>query len=67
MKLDCSMCNFADDTALYSCRRLIDILITEVLNTLTHILTWVHKNGMPANRAQFDLRLFRKRQSLSLI
>ena len=34
MNLDCKICNFADDTTLFSCRPSIDIVITEVENTL---------------------------------
>ena len=52
MNLDCNISNCADDTTLYSCRSLIDIVITEVENTLTTILTWYDKNGMVANAAE---------------
>ena len=41
MNLDCNICNFADDTTLYSCRPSIDIVINEVKNALTTILTWI--------------------------
>ena len=49
MNFDCSNCNFADDIALYSCRQSMDIVITEIENTLTSILVWFDQNGMAAN------------------
>ena len=39
MNLDCNICNFADDTALYPCRQLINILIAEGENAVMIILT----------------------------
>ena len=39
VNLDCNICNFADDTKLYSYRSSIDVVISEVENTLKTILT----------------------------
>ena len=47
--LDCNICTFADDITLFSCRQSLDMVITEVQNALTYILTWFDQNGMVAN------------------
>ena len=49
MNFDCNICNFVDDTTLYACNKSIDLMFTEVENTLTSILAWFDKNGMVAN------------------
>ena len=54
MNLSCNICNFANDTTLYSCRSSIDIVITEVENTVTTIVTWFDQNGMVANPVKFE-------------
>ena len=61
MNLDCSICNFADDTTLYSCRPSIDVVITEVENTLTTILTWFDQNGMVVNPTKFRMMFLGKK------
>ena len=53
MNLDCSICNFADNTTLYSCSPSIDVVITEVENTLTITLAWFGQNGMVVNPTKF--------------
>ena len=60
MNLDCNISNCADDTTLYSCRSSIDIVITEVENTLTTILTWYDKNRMVANPAELRMMFLGK-------
>ena len=55
MNLDCNICNFADDTTLYSCRPSIDIVITEVQNALTTILTWFDQNGMVSDPPKYRM------------
>ena len=60
MNLDCSICNLADDTTLYSCRPLIDVVITEVENTLTTILMWFDQNGMVVNPTKFQMMFLGK-------
>ena len=61
MNLDCNICNFADDKTLFSCRPSIDIVITEVENTLTTILTWFDQDGMVAIPAKFRMMLLGKK------
>ena len=61
MNLDCNICNFADDTTLLSCGPSIDIVTTEVENTLTTILTWFDKNRMVANPAKFRMTFLGKK------
>ena len=61
MNLDCNICNFADDTTLFSCRSSIDIVITEVENTLTTILTLFDRSGMVANPAKFRMMFLGKK------
>ena len=61
MNLDCDVCNFADDITLYSCRPSIDVVITEVENTLMTILTWFDQNGMVANPAKFRIMFLGKK------
>ena len=55
MNLDCNICNFADDITLYSCRQSMDIVISEVENTLTSILIWFDQNGMVANPVKLKM------------
>ena len=55
LNLDYNICNIADGTPLYSCRPSIDVVITEVENTLMTILTWFDQNGMVANPATFRM------------
>ena len=61
MNLDCDTCNFADDITLHSCRPSIDVVITEVENTLMTILTWFDQNGMVANPAKFRMMFLGKK------
>ena len=61
MNLDCDICNFDDDITLYLCRPSIDVVITEVENTLTTILTWFDQNGMVANPAKFRMMFLGKK------
>ena len=61
MNLDCDICNFADDITLYSCRASIDVVITEVENTLMTILTWFDQNGMVANPTKFRMMFLGKK------
>ena len=61
MNLDSDICNFADDITLYSCRASIDVVITEVENTLMTILTWFDQNGMVANPAKFRMMFLGKK------
>ena len=61
MNLDCNICNFADDTTLCSCRQSMDIVITDVENTLTSILTWFDQNEMVANPAKFQMMFLGKK------
>ena len=55
MNFDCNICNFADETTLFSCRPSIETVITEVENTLTTIPTWFDQNGIVANPAKFRM------------
>ena len=55
-----SICNICNVT-LFSCRSLIDILITEVDNTLKIILPWFDQNGMVASPAKFRMRFLGKK------
>ena len=66
MNLDCNICNFADDTTLYSCRQSMDIVITEIENTLTSILSWFDQNGMVANPAKFQMMFLGKKTDTKL-
>ena len=61
MNLDCNICNFADDITLYSCRQSMDIVITDVENTLTSTLTWFDQNEMVANPAKFQMMFLGKK------
>ena len=61
MNLDCDIYNFADDIALYSCRLSMDVVSTEVENTLMTILTWFDQNGMVANPAKFRMMFLGKK------
>ena len=61
MNLDCDICNFADEITLYSCRPSIDVVTTEVENTLLTILTWFDQNGMVANPAKFRMMFLGKK------
>ena len=61
MNLDCDIYNFADDITLYSCRLSMDVVITEVENTLMTILTWFDQNGMVANSAKFRMMFLGKK------
>ena len=60
MNFDCDICNFADDITLYLCRPSIDVVITEVENTLMTILTWFDQNRMAANIARFRMMFLGK-------
>ena len=61
MNLDSNICNFGDDTTLYSCNQSIDTVITELENTLTSILTWFDENGMVDNPKTFQMILLCKK------
>ena len=61
MNLDCNICNFADEIALYSCGQPMAIVITDVENTLTSILIWFDQNGMVANPVKFQMMFLGKK------
>ena len=61
MNLDGNICNFADDTVLYSCRPLIYKVINEVESTLTTILTSFDQSGIVANPAKFRMMFLGKK------
>ena len=61
INFDCDICSFADDITLYSCRPSIDVVITEVENTLLTILSWFDQNGMVANPAKFRMMFIGKK------
>ena len=61
MNLDCNICNFADDTTMLSHRPSLEIVITEIENALTTILTWFDQNGMVANPAKLRMMFLGKK------
>ena len=66
MNLDCNIGYCTDDTTLHSCRPSLDVVITEVENTLTTILTWLDQNGMAANPAKCRMMSLGKSTKLHL-
>ena len=55
MRLDCEICNFADDTTIYSCGLDLQEVVTNLENDLRRIIHWFTNNGMVANPKKFQL------------
>ena len=55
MELESEICNFADDTTLYSCSTSLDDATIRLENDLQKLLTWFTENGMRANPSKFQM------------
>ena len=55
LDLESEICNFADDTTIYACDRVIDNVIVKLEEDLQKILDWFKENGMCANPAKFQI------------
>ena len=55
MDLESEICNFADDTTLYSCSTSLDDATIRLENDLQKLLTWFTENGMRANPSKFQM------------
>ena len=67
MNLDCNICNFADDTTLYSCRPSIDIVSTEEESTFTATLCGLTRTGWLPTPVKFPMMFLGKKLILSYI
>ena len=54
MNWDCNMCNFAEDTTPFSYRPSIDVVITEVENTITAIFIGLTRTGWLPTLQNFE-------------
>ena len=52
------ICNFADDTTIYSCDANIDSVIIKLERDLQELLEWYTANGMSANPSGFQIVFF---------
>ena len=55
MKLNSEICKFADDNTIYSCRKNLNEIITNLEIDLSSLLKWFAKNGIVANPKVFQL------------
>ena len=53
--LESEICNFADDTTIYSCESNIDSVIIKLERDLQEVLEWYTANGMSANPSKFQI------------
>ena len=54
MDLESEICNFADDTPLYSCNMSIDEFAIRLDNDPQKLLNWFEVNGMCASPVKFQ-------------
>jgi len=55
MDLESEICNFTDDTTLYSYSTSLDDATIRLENDLQKLLTWFTENGMRANPSKFQM------------
>ena len=53
--LEYKICNFADDTTIYVCKKYIDTVIVKLEDDLQKILNWFEEYEMCANPAKFQM------------
>ena len=53
--LESEICNFADDTTIYSCDSNIDSVIIKLERALQEVLEWYTANGMNANPSKCQI------------
>ena len=53
--LESEICNFADDTTIYSCESNIDSVLIKLERDLQEVLEWYTANGMSANPSKFQI------------
>ena len=53
--LESEICNFVDDTTIYSCESNIDSVIIKLERDLQEVLEWYTANGMSANPSKFQI------------
>ena len=55
LDLESEICNFADVTAIYTCKKSTYTVIVKLEDDLQKILDWFKENGMCANPAKFQM------------
>ena len=56
------ICNYADDTTLYSCDREVKNVITKLEQNANHLITWFPENHMKLNEDKCHLIIFGTRE-----
>ena len=59
LDLESEICNFADDTTIYTCDKSINTVIVKLEDDLQKLLGWFKENGMCANTGKFQTMLLR--------
>ena len=55
--LDTEVCNFADDTTLYSCENNLDTALYKLMKDTNRVINWFKVNSMGENPAKFQLMI----------
>ena len=53
-----NICNYADDTTLYSCNREVKNVITRLEQSANHLANWLPENHMKLNEDKCHLIIF---------